>query len=116
MLAVPENQSAFFQRRDVRIPAYDESLKVLNLHIDLVEHVSQSSPRKDNQCGEIEDGAFLYSELSFLLLKFLDIDSGGPSQWFRSTTSQEHSKRLTHFPLLIDSRSTPSDNAIVVDS
>ena len=29
-----------------RIPAYDESLEVLNLHIDLVEHVFQSSPGK----------------------------------------------------------------------
>jgi hypothetical protein len=88
MLAAPENQFKFFQRRDgmPSIPAYDESLEVLNLHIDLVEHVSRSSPMRDKLVLEIEDGAFIYSELSLLLLKFLDINFRRSTQWFQSTT------------------------------
>ena len=57
----------------------------------------------------------LYFEFRFLLLKFLDINFRGSTQRLRSTIFQEHSRRVAHFPLLIDSRSTPSDKAMVVD-
>ncbi len=47
-----------------RIPVYGENLEVLNL-LYLVEHVSRSSPSRDDQCGELKMKC-LYSGFRFL--------------------------------------------------